>query len=77
MAAGDWLREKHSKVLKSREHEWKIVNLKLDYFEMRGFLGGSVGKESAYNAGDADRCSLIPWLGRSQEGMAALFSILA
>ena len=45
--------------------------------EMRGFLGGSVGKESAYNAGDADRCSLIPWLGRSQEGMAALFSILA
>ena len=28
--------------------------------DMRGFLGGSVGKESAYNAGDADRCSLIP-----------------
>ena len=32
MAAGDWLREKNSKGLKSREHKQKTINLKLDYF---------------------------------------------
>ena len=41
----------------------------------RGFLGGSEGKESAYNAGDSGP---IPGLERSpREGNATHFSILA
>ena len=33
-----------------------------------GFLGGSVGKESAWNAGDIGDVGLIPKLGRSPRG---------
>ena len=33
-----------------------------------GFLGGSVGKESACNAGDKGDASLIPRWGRSPGG---------
>jgi len=33
-----------------------------------GFLGGSMGKESACNAGDAGDKGLIPGLGRSPGG---------
>lgn len=49
MTAGDWLREKHSKVLKSREHERKIINLKLDYFCLldRGLWESYQGEISA------------------------------
>ena len=34
------------------------------YLLLKGFLGGSVGKEFAYNAGDL---SLIPGLGNSMD----------
>ena len=33
-----------------------------------GFLGGSVGKESAWNAGDIGDAGLIPKLERSPRG---------
>ena len=43
-----------------------------------GFLGGSVRKETACNAGDAGDMSLIPGSGRSlEEGMATHFNVLA
>ena len=29
-----------------------------------GFLGGSVGKESSHNAGDAGRCGFDLWIGK-------------
>ena len=35
---------------------------------LEGFPGGSVGKESTYNAGDKGDSSLIPGLGRSPTG---------
>ena len=45
---------------------------------LMGFLGGSVGKETACSAGDAGDMSLIPGSGRSLEkGMATHFRILA
>ena len=45
---------------------------------LMGFLGGSVGKETAYNAGDAGDMNSVPGSGRSlEEGMAAHSSILA
>ena len=40
--------------------------------EIMGFPGGSVGKESAWSAGDTGDMDLIPKLGRSPgDGMAA------
>ena len=45
---------------------------------LMGFLGGSVGQETACSAGDAGDMSLIPGSGRSLEkGMATHFRILA
>ena len=46
---------------------------------LRGFPGGSVGKESACNAGNIGDSISIPGLGRSllEEGMATHSSILA
>ena len=35
------------------------------YINILGFLNGSVGKESAFNALDAEDEGLIPWLGSS------------
>ena len=35
---------------------------------LMGFPGGSVGKETAYNAGDPRDMGSIPGLGRSREG---------
>ena len=35
---------------------------------LMGFPGGSVGKETAYNAGDPRDIGSIPWLGRSPGG---------
>ena len=35
---------------------------------LMGFPGGSVGKETAYNAGDPRDTGSIPWLGRSPGG---------
>ena len=35
------------------------------YIKVKGFSGGSDGKETACNAGDAKDMSLIPWSGRS------------
>ena len=34
------------------------------YMKLSGFPGGSVGKESACNAGDAGDVGLIPGMGR-------------
>ena len=43
-----------------------------------GFPGGSAGKESACNLGDADHVGTIPGLGRfPEEGMASHSGILA
>ena len=43
-----------------------------------GFPGGSAGKESACNLGDADHVGTIPGLGRFPgEGMASHSGILA
>ena len=45
---------------------------------LMGFPGGSVGKETAYNAGDIRDMGSTPGLGRSlEEGMAAHSRILA
>ena len=45
---------------------------------LMGFPGGSVGKETAYNAGDIRDMGSTPGLGRSlEEGMATHSSILA
>ena len=35
------------------------------YIKVKGFSGGSDGKETACNAGDAKDMRLIPWSGRS------------
>ena len=35
------------------------------YIKVKGFPGGSDGKESACNAGDVKDMRLIPWTGRS------------
>ena len=43
-------------------------NLSVHSFNFRGFPGGSMGKESACNAGDARDSGLIPGWGRSPGG---------
>ena len=35
------------------------------YIKVKGFPGGSDGKESACNAGEVKDMCLIPWTGRS------------
>ena len=40
----------------------------MDRYKHQGFPDGSVGKESAYNAGDTGDAGLIPGSGRSPGG---------
>ena len=44
------------------------------YIYVLSFPNGSVGKESACNAGDTEDTSLIPGLGRSPGGGKATYS---
>ena len=56
-----------------------IFSSTMDLEQPQDSTGGSVDKESAYNAGDMKDKGLIPGLGRSplEEGMATHSSILA
>ena len=55
-------KEELKSLLMRVEEESEKAGLKLNIKKLKSWQGGSVGKESAYNAGDP---SLIRWLRRS------------